>query len=124
MIDSILVAIIGIVGGLIAGFLGTTTSITSLFGLTFFKLIPSYQTAAGTVLVSILPPLSAFSAYIYWKRGQVNLYYALILIVFCAVFELVGAKLNNKWNKKTLEILLSIYLLGLAIYFFTKSEDK
>jgi len=121
MINYVYVAIIGIIGGFIAGLLGTTTATTTMFGLLSLDLVPNFKTAAGTTLVSILPPLSLFAAYEYYKKGQVNMTYALILMVFCSLFELVGAKISVLLDDKISKRLLSLYLALVSGYMFYMS---
>lgn len=106
----ILIVIIGIIAGLIAGALGTTTATTIMMGLLIFNLVPDYGTATGTTLLAILPPLSIFAVYEYYKKKQLNIPYALILMVVCATFEWVGAKYNHLLKDSTLKRILAIYL--------------
>ena len=110
------VAIIGLLAGLIAGGLGTTTATTIMMGLMALKLVPTYGTAAGTTLFAILPPLSEFAVYEYYKKGQINFKYSLILIVMCTIFEWIGAKYNNLFQDKTLKIILAVYLYIVGTY--------
>ena len=65
-----LIVLIGIVSGLIAGALGTTTATTIMMGLLLFNLVPNFATAAGTTLFAILPPLSIFAVYEYYKKNN------------------------------------------------------
>ena len=115
------VVIIGIVGGLLAGALGTSVAPTIMMGLLYFKLVPDFSTAVGTTLLSILPPLSIFAAYDYYKKGEINVKYALILIVVCTIFTWVGEKLNHMLDHKYLKRILAGYLIFVAAYMFNDS---
>jgi uncharacterized membrane protein YfcA len=114
--EYVLVIIIGIIAGLIAGSLGTTTATTIMMGLLFFKLVPNFGTAAGTTLFAILPPLSIFAVYEYYKKKQLNIPYALILMVVCTIFEWVGAKYNHLLKDSTLKMILAFYLYIVGTY--------
>ena len=72
MKEYILVVIIGIIAGFIAGSLGTTTATTITMGLMLFNLVPNFATAAGTTLLAILPPLSMFAVYEYYKKNKLT----------------------------------------------------
>jgi uncharacterized protein len=117
----ILIVIIGIIAGLIAGALGTTTATTIMIGLLFFNLVPNFATAAGTTLFAILPPLSIFAVYEYYKKKHINIQYALILMVVCTIFEWVGAKYNHLLKDSTLKLILASYLYVIASYMLYKS---
>jgi uncharacterized membrane protein YfcA len=110
MYDLLLVKIIGIISGLIAGALGTATAPTILMGLLMFELVPNFGTAAGTTLLTILPPLSVFAVYEYYKKKQINFKYAIILMITCTIFEWIGAKFNHLLEDSTLKRILAIYL--------------
>jgi uncharacterized membrane protein YfcA len=81
----------------------------------------SQTTAQGTSLAVMLPPIGIFAAYNYWKAGEVNLKFALIL----AVTFIVGSYFGSKWAlnlpqaliKKIFGILL---LLVAAKMLFSK----
>lgn len=117
----LLVIIIGMIAGLIAGSLGTTTATTIMMGLLLFNLVPNFATAAGTTLFAILPPLSIFAVYEYYKKKHINIQYALILMVVCTIFEWIGAKYNHLLKDSTLKMILSFYLYIVASYMLYQS---
>ena len=121
MYDLLLVKIIGIISGLIAGALGTATAPTILMGLLMFKLVPNFGTAAGTTLLTILPPLSLFAVYEYYKKKQINFKYAIILMITCTIFEWIGAKFNHLLEDSTLKRILAIYLYVVGTYMLYQS---
>ena len=116
MYDLLLVKLIGIISGLIAGALGTATAPTILMGLLMFELVPNFGTAAGTTLLTILPPLSVFAVYEYYKKKQINFKYAIILMITCTIFEWIGAKFNHLLKDSTLKMILAIYLYIVGTY--------
>jgi|MDTG01.4.fsa_nt_gb uncharacterized membrane protein YfcA len=121
MINYILIVIIGIVSGLIAGGLGTTTATTILMGLLVFNLVPDFHTAAGTTLLTILPPLSIFAVYEYYKRNQIIIPYSLLLMVVCTIFEWLGAKYNHLLEQNVLKKILALYLYIVGTYMLYSS---
>jgi len=122
MIKMLGVALVGIFAGLIAGLLGTTTATTILPGLLMIGV--SYDMAAGTTLLAILPPLSIGAVYEYYKRGKVNVKYAILLMVICFLFEWVSGKYSILLTDKTRKRLLSGYLVTVAVYIFYSSFQK
>ena len=116
MLNYLIIVIIGIVGGTLAGLLGTTTATTTLPALLLFNLVPNFNTAVGTTLLSILPPLSIFAAYEYYLRNEINFTYAFILIFVCTIFAWVGAEIQPYFTEKSLKFLLASYLILVACY--------
>jgi len=71
---------IGVVTGVMAGMLGIGGAIIMVPALVFIMGF-SQQMAQGTSLAVMLPPIGIIAAYNYWKAGQVNIKFALILAV-------------------------------------------
>ena len=71
MNNYIITAILGIISGIIGGSVGTSGSNVIIPGLIMFKISPNYQTAVGTTLLTILPPLSIGAVYSYWKKKKI-----------------------------------------------------
>ena len=72
---------LGLVAGLFGGSLGQSGAALMLPGLLLLGIVADYKTAAGTVLLTILPPLSLGAVFVYYKRNQVAVTTALILMV-------------------------------------------
>lgn len=122
MIKMLGVALVGTFAGLIAGLLGTSTANAILPGLLMLGV--SYDMAAGTTLLAILPPLSIGAMYEYYKRGKVNVKYAILLMGICTLFEWVSGKYSHLLTDKTRKRLLSGYLVTVAMYIFYSSFQK
>ncbi|HUX96458.1 MAG TPA: sulfite exporter TauE/SafE family protein [Bacteroidales bacterium] len=104
---------IGIVTGAFAGMLGIGGAIIMIPALVFF-LGFNQQMAQGTSLAVMLPPIGIIAAYNYYKAGQVNITYAMIL----AVCFLIGSYFGSKWAlnlpQATLKKIFGILLLLVA----------
>ena len=80
---------LGIIAGILGGALGQSGAEVLLPGLLILGIVPNFKVAAGTVLLTILPPLSLLAIYEYYKRKQLAIPTALILMVsyfFAAYF--------------------------------------
>jgi uncharacterized protein len=112
--------IIGIITGIMAGMLGIGGAIIMIPALVFLLGI-SQQTAQGTSLAVMLPPIGVIAAYNYYKAGYVNIRFAIILAVFFLIGSYFGSKLAlnipQSILKKTFGILL---LLVAAKMLFSK----
>lgn len=115
----ILIAI-GIVTGAMAGLLGIGGAIIMIPALVFLMGF-SQQTAQGTSLAVMLPPIGILAAYNYYKAGHVDIKYAIIL----ACTFLIGSYFGSKWAlvipQATLRKIFGVLLFLVALkMFFTK----
>ena len=119
MNNYIITAILGIISGIIGGSVGTSGSNVIIPGLIMFKISPNYQTAVGTTLLTILPPLSIGAVYSYWKKNKIQLDISVILMITYAIAAFLGAYIALHYvSGKTLSLCYAIYLLMISVYFF------
>jgi uncharacterized membrane protein YfcA len=104
---------IGIVTGAMAGMLGIGGAIIMIPALVFF-LGFSQQMAQGTSLAVMLPPIGILAAYNYYKAGQVNIKYALILAGCFLIGSYFGSKLALNLPQATLKKIFGVLLLLVA----------
>lgn len=105
--------IIGIITGIMAGMLGIGGAVIMIPALVFILGI-SQQTAQGTSLAVMLPPVGIIAAYNYYKVGHVNIQFAIILAVFFLIGSYFGSKLAINIPQATLKKIFGILLLLVA----------
>ena len=116
----LILILIGLAAGLLGGLLGLGGGIILIPAMVYLLGFSQHQ-AIGTSLAVMLPPIGMFAAYNYYKAGQVNLKYALII----AVAFMAGSYLSSKFAltipENTLKKIFSVLLLIVAIkMFFSK----
>jgi uncharacterized membrane protein YfcA len=104
---------IGIVTGMMAGMLGIGGAIIMVPALVFIMGF-SQQMAQGTSLAVMLPPIGIIAAYNYWKAGQVNIKFALILAAAFLIGSYFGSKLALSLPQAVLKKIFGILLLLVA----------
>ncbi len=104
---------IGVVTGVMAGMLGIGGAIIMVPALVFIMGF-SQQMAQGTSLAVMLPPIGIIAAYNYWKAGQVNIKFALILALAFIVGSYFGSKLALNLPQPVLKKIFGILLLLVA----------
>jgi uncharacterized membrane protein YfcA len=109
----IMLLVIGVVTGIMAGMLGIGGAIILIPAMVFF-LGFSQQMAQGTSLAVMLPPIGIFAAFNYWKAGQVNIKFALILAVAFIVGSYFGSKFALNIPQNILKKIFGILLLLVA----------
>jgi len=115
MATSILLLLIGIgiLTGVLAGMLGIGGAIIMIPALVFF-LGFSQQAAQGTSLAVMLPPIGIIAAYNYYKAGEVNFKYALIIAVAFIIGSYFGSKLALNLPQALLKKIFGVLLLLVA----------
>jgi hypothetical protein len=109
----LIIIVIGIITGVMAGMLGIGGAIIMIPALVFFMGF-NQQMAQGTSLAVMLPPIGIFATYNYWKAGQVDLKIALILAVTFIVGSYFGSKLALNIPQPTLKKIFGVLLLLVA----------
>jgi uncharacterized membrane protein YfcA len=109
----IILIVIGIITGVMAGMLGIGGAIIMIPALVFILGI-SQQTAQGTSLAVMLPPVGIIAAYNYYKAGEVNIKFAIILAVFFLVGSYFGSKLALTLPQNVLKKIFGVLLLLVA----------
>jgi uncharacterized protein len=109
----LILIVIGIITGVMAGMLGIGGAIIMIPALVFLLGI-SQQTAQGTSLAVMLPPVGIIAAYNYYKAGHVNIKFAIILAVFFLVGSYFGSKIALTLPQNALKKIFGIILLLVA----------
>ncbi len=109
----LILAVIGIITGFMAGMLGIGGAIIMIPALVFFLGL-TQQAAQGTSLAVMLPPIGIIAAFNYYKAGQVNIKFALILAATFLVGSYFGSKLAINIPQPVLKKIFGILLLLVA----------
>lgn len=109
----LLLIIIGVITGVMAGMLGIGGAIIMIPALVFIMGL-TQQTAQGTSLAVMLPPIGIIAAYNYYKAGQVNIKFALILAAAFLIGSYFGSKLALSIPQPLLKKIFGVLLLLVA----------
>ena len=109
----LILIVIGIITGFMAGMLGIGGAIIMIPALVLFLGI-SQQAAQGTSVAVMLPPIGILAAYNYYKAGQVNITFAIVLALFFLVGSYFGSKLALNIPQALLKKIFGVLLLLVA----------
>jgi uncharacterized protein len=109
----LILIVIGIITGIMAGMLGIGGAIIMIPALVYILGI-SQQTAQGTSLAVMLPPIGIIATYNYYKAGYVNFKFAIILALFFLVGSYFGSKMALNIPQTALKKIFGILLLLVA----------
>jgi uncharacterized membrane protein YfcA len=105
---------IGIVAGVAAGMFGIGGGLIIVPALVLlYKL--SQHAAVGTSLGAILMPVGALAAWVYWKNGNLNVKYSLLIAAGLLVGGFLGAKLVEPVSDLTMRRMFGGFLLLVSI---------
>ena len=110
----ILVALLGLVAGVVSGLFGVGGAIVIIPGLVLLAKLPQH-TAHGTSLAALLLPVGILGALEYYKRGQVNVAYAAVVAVGLLIGAYFGAKLAGTMSDVMLRRAFGVFLLIVSV---------
>lgn len=113
--------ILGAFSGLLGGALGQSGAETILPGLLILGIVPDFKTAAGTTLLTILPPLSLLAIIQYYKRGQVQIMTGVILMIAYFFAAYIGAFVTKDVDNMKLEMVAGVYFIIIGSFFIWNS---
>lgn len=110
----IVLIVIGILSGLLAGVFGVGGAIIVIPALVFILGLSQHQ-AQGTSLAFMLPPVGILATWNYWKAGHVNWKIALILSVTFVVGAYFGSQLSINISDRMLRRMFGILMIAMAL---------
>ena len=113
--SSILILImIGLVAGLLSGFVGVGGGMIIVPGLVFL-LGASQMTAQGTSLALLMFPVGILGVMNYYKTGNVNFQYVIIMGLAFVLGSYFGSKWALKISEQKVKLVFGIFLLYMSV---------
>lgn len=113
---------IGLLAGILSGLIGVGGGIIIVPALVYFLGLNQHM-AQGTSLALMLPPIGILAAMNYYKAGQLNVKYALVIAVAFIIGGYFGSKLSIDFiSENIMKKVFGIIMLVAAIklVFFSK----
>jgi uncharacterized membrane protein YfcA len=125
MLDrTILTLILGLLSGIFGGAFGLGGTFIMLPGLLLLGIIADYKTAVGTVLLSLLPPISLLAVIEYYKRKKVDTYIGIILCIAYFFGGYFGSFINAMYSIQFLQYCTAFSFLLLSALFFYMAHNQ
>ncbi len=110
---------IGLVAGIIGGSLGISSAPVLVPFLVLLNITKNYRTAIGTTILVIIPPLSILAIREYYKKGEVAVHSALILMAAVIIGNYLGSLITTDTNISYVNIaLMTSFVLGCLSVFW------
>lgn len=117
----IITILIGILGGTLGSAFGLSGAFLIIPLLIFFGICSSQLTAQGTTLFMLLPPISLYAVYVYYKNKHVDIKVGILLIMGYIIGTLLGTNYSINLSDKTTRTNFALLLFTLSIYMFYKA---
>ena len=124
----LILAATGLMAGILSGFVGVGGGIIIVPSLVFL-LGMSQHSAQGTSLFVLCLPVVFLALLNYWKEGQVNWKFGLIIAITFFVGGFVGSKLSLKLSPSLVQIIFGLIMAYVSFRllfagFSTLSSDE
>jgi uncharacterized protein len=110
----LILIVLGIITGFLAGMLGIGGGIIVIPALVMIMGM-SQQSAQGTSLAMMLPPIGIMAVINYYKAGHVDIRVALILAAMFLAGSYFGSKMAVKIPQDLLKKIFGVFLMVVAI---------
>lgn len=110
----VILIVIGILSGLLAGVFGVGGAIIVIPALVFILGLSQHM-AQGTSLAFMLPPVGILATWNYWKAGNVDWKIALVLSLTFVIGAYFGSNLSLNIPDKTLRQIFGVLMLVMAV---------
>ena len=118
--DYISLTLIGLIAGFLLDMVGGGADVVIVPLLLFFHIFKKIRPAIGTSVLMLLPPITGFAAYKYWKQGDLNIFYATYLAFMYSISSLLFSKFAFSMNPTIIKKLEAVFIIiiGIITWFF------
>ena len=119
--ESIPLIAIGLVAGILSGFLGVggaTILIPAL--LIIYKM--TQHSAQGTSLAALLLPVGLLAAIKYWQAGNINIKFAAFMAIGFLIGGYIGAVFAQPMPDNLLKRIFALYLIVISIQMLISAK--
>jgi uncharacterized membrane protein YfcA len=110
---------IGLSAGIFGGMVGLGGGVIMIPAMVYFLGV-SMQSAQGTSLAVMLPPVGLMAVMNYYKAGQMNFKYAAIIAIAFFVGGYFGSKIALNVSPDKMKKIFAIALMLIAVNMFIK----
>ena len=110
----VVLALIGITAGVLSGFIGIGGGVVIVPALIYFLSMSQHE-AQGTSIALMLPPIGILAAMNYYKAGQLNIKYALVVAATFIIGGYIGSKISLQLPAETVKRIFGFIMLFVAL---------
>jgi uncharacterized membrane protein YfcA len=106
--------LIGIFAGMMSGFVGIGGGVIIVPALVYIVGLTQHE-AQGTSLLLMLPPIGILAVMNYYKAGQMNITYGVIIAIAFVIGGYFGSKLSLQMSVSKVRLIFGLLMLYVAI---------
>jgi uncharacterized protein len=118
--EFIILALIGLAAGIFGGMVGLGGGVIMIPAMIYFLGV-NQLSAQGTSLAVMLPPVGILAVMNYYKAGQINLKYAIIIAIAFTVGGYFGSKIAINIPVALVKKIFAVSLMAIALRMLLKS---
>lgn len=113
-IQTILILIlIGVFAGMMSGFIGIGGGVIMVPALVYIMGLTQHE-AQGTSLILMLPPIGILAVMNYYKAGELNIGYGIIIAIGFVLGGYFGSKLALKMSPAKVKLIFGVLMLYIS----------
>ncbi|MCB9222804.1 MAG: sulfite exporter TauE/SafE family protein [Crocinitomicaceae bacterium] len=105
---------IGLAAGAMSGFVGIGGGVIMVPALIYIMGM-SQHAAQGTSLLLMLPPIGILAVMNYWKAGELNWKYGIVIAVAFVIGGYFGSKLALKLSPSIVKLVFGVLMLYISV---------
>lgn len=109
-----MLVLIGLAAGMLSGFVGVGGGVVIVPAL-IFLIGMSQHNAQGTSLALLMTPVGILAVYNYYKTGNINIPYAILMALGFVVGAYFGSKVALKISGDTVKKIFGVFMLLVAL---------
>jgi len=106
--------LIGIFAGIMSGFVGIGGGVIIVPALVYILGLSQHE-AQGTSILLMLPPIGILAFMNYYKAGQINISYGVVIAIAFVIGGYFGSKLSLQISAGKVRLIFGILMLYVAI---------
>mgnify|MGYP001386873784 CR=1 FL=1 len=118
--EVIILLLIGLAAGIFGGMVGLGGGVIMIPAMVFFMGMTQLE-AQGTSLAVMLPPVGLFAVMNYYKSGNLNIKYALLISLAFLIGGYFGSKIALNIPISLVKKIFAISLIAIAVRMIIKS---
>jgi hypothetical protein len=115
----LLLIVIGLLAGVFGGMVGLGGGVIMIPAMVYLMGM-SQHAAQGTSLAVMLPPVGLFAVMNYYKAGQLNMKYALIIAAAFLIGGYFGSKIALNIPVSLMKKIFGVVLIAMALHMMLK----
>ena len=109
----VILVLIGLVAGAMSGFIGIGGGVVMVPALVYIMGLTQHE-AQGTSLILMLPPIGILAVMNYYRAGQVNIGYGIVIAIAFVIGGYFGSKLALKLSPSVVKLIFGVLMLYIS----------